>query len=147
LLSPARLAPAYGAPDCPGCTGQCPVPRLAHATNSLLSEKVGGAVDIIHWTVRCEPDYPMSQLHPRQRSAAQLAGDVWPAPTVTRPHWTVWCAIGLSGVPRGSWLQWSASPEKEGDRTLLTVRWCIRLSGVPMDRRQLLPSKWRSNGS
>jgi hypothetical protein len=53
----------------------------------------------------------------------------------------------LSGVPRGSWLQRSASPEKEGDRVLFTDRWCTGLSGAPTDRRQLLPSKWSSNGS
>jgi hypothetical protein len=27
------------------------------------------------------------------------------------------------------------------------VRWCTGLSGVPTDRRQVLPTKWRSNGS
>jgi hypothetical protein len=27
------------------------------------------------------------------------------------------------------------------------VRWCTRQSGAPTDRRQVLPTKWRSNGS
>jgi hypothetical protein len=43
---------------------------------------------------------------------------MWPAPTVTRSHRTIRCVIGLSSVPRGTWLQRSASPNKEGDRTL-----------------------------
>jgi hypothetical protein len=43
----------------------------------------------------------------------------------------------LSGVPRGRWLQRLASPEKEGNHTLFTVRWCTGLSGAPTDRRQL----------
>jgi hypothetical protein len=35
-----RLAPAYGAPDCPVCNGQCLVPRLVHPMNRLLSGKL-----------------------------------------------------------------------------------------------------------
>jgi hypothetical protein len=45
---------------------------------------------------------------------------------------------GLFGVPPncpvchgGRWLQWSASREKEGNRALITVRWCTELSGAP----------------
>jgi hypothetical protein len=92
------------------------VHRLERSTNLLLSGIVGDAAAKIHQTVWCAPDYPVSQQHPRQRSAAQSAGDVWPAPTVTRSHRTVQCAIGLSGVPRVPWLQPSASPKKEGNR-------------------------------
>jgi hypothetical protein len=61
------------------------------------------------------PDCPVSQRHPRQRSAAQSAGDAWPEPTV---RWRT----GLSGVhrtvfgePRGPLLQRSAEPDMEGD--------------------------------
>jgi hypothetical protein len=57
--------------------------------------------------------------------SAQSAGDAWPKPTVTRPHQTVRCATRLSDVQRGSWLQWSASLEKEGDRT------CALSGGAP----------------
>jgi hypothetical protein len=71
------------------------------------------------------PDYPVSQPRPSQRSVAQSAGDGWPAPTVTRPHRTIRYAIRLSGVPRGPWLQWSALPEKEGDRA------CSLFGGAP----------------
>jgi hypothetical protein len=38
------------------------------------------------------PDCPVSQRPPAQRSAAQSAGDAWPAPTVGRGHRTVRCA-------------------------------------------------------
>jgi hypothetical protein len=129
------------------CTEPCPVPRLAHSTNSLLTGKVGGVTAIIQRTFWCAPDCPVSQPRPRQRSTTQSAGDVWPAPTVTRPHRTVRCATRLLDVPRGSWMQRSASREKEGDHTLFPVRWCTGLSGAPTDRRQLLPSKWSSNDS
>jgi hypothetical protein len=54
---------------------------------------------------------------------------------------------GLSGVPRGRWLQRSASPNKEVHHALFTVRWCTGLSGAPTDIRQPEPSKWNSNGS
>jgi hypothetical protein len=37
------------------------------------------------------PDYPVSQRSTAQRSAAQSAGDAWPAPTVSRGHRTVRC--------------------------------------------------------
>jgi hypothetical protein len=64
-----------------------------------LSRKVQRRTSIIHRTVRwCTrlsggaPDCPVSQRLPAQRSAAQSACDAWPAPTVGRGHWTVWCA-------------------------------------------------------
>jgi hypothetical protein len=38
------------------------------------------------------PDCPVSQRSTAQRSAAKLAGDTWPAPTVGRGHQTVRCA-------------------------------------------------------
>jgi hypothetical protein len=66
--------------------------RLARSMNSLLSGKVGGVAAIIHWIVQYALDYPVSQSHSRQWSAAQSVRDAWPAPTVTRPHRTVWCA-------------------------------------------------------
>jgi hypothetical protein len=65
---------------------------------------------IIHRTVRCAPDCPVSQ-----QSAEESARDAWQAPTVgwgTRlsgMHRTV------SGAPTAPKCQWSASPNKEGD--------------------------------
>jgi hypothetical protein len=76
---------------------------------------------VVHRTVRC------GSHAPSQRSIARSAGDTWTSPTVTR-------GTGLSGVPRGWWLQRSASPEKEGNQALFTVRWCTGLSGVPAMR-------------
>jgi hypothetical protein len=119
-----RLAPACGATDCPVCTQTVSDGRLAHATNSLLSGKVVGAATIVHQVVWCAPDCPVSQPRPHQRSPSRTA---------------------LSGVPRGPWMQRSASPEKEGDRALFTIWWGTGMSGAPTDRRQLLPSKWSSN--
>jgi hypothetical protein len=82
------------------------------ATNSLLSGIAEGTAAIIHRTVRCAPDCPVSQQRPRQWSAARSTGDAWPTPTITRPHRTV------SGVPRGPRAQQSASPKKERNRAL-----------------------------
>jgi hypothetical protein len=71
---------------------------------------------------------------------AQSMGDVWPVPTVTRPHQTVRCAKGTLAATVGF--------AKEGRKSgLFTFRWGSGLSGAPMDRRQLLPTKWSSNGS
>jgi hypothetical protein len=89
------LAPACGAPDCPVCTGQCPVHRLVQQRTCCSREITEGAAAKIHRTVRCAPDCLVSQQRQRQRSAARSAGDAWPEPTVTRRHQTV------SGVPRG----------------------------------------------
>jgi hypothetical protein len=52
----------------------------------------------------------VSQRPLAQRSAAQSAGDAWPAPTVGRGHRTV------SGAPTATNLQRSSVPEYEGDR-------------------------------
>jgi hypothetical protein len=74
------------------CTGQCPVLRLAHSANWLLSRKVGGAATIIHWTVRCASDCLVWQPRLLQRLARPSASDTWTSPTVTRSHRTIWCA-------------------------------------------------------
>jgi hypothetical protein len=48
---------------------------------------------LAHRTVRwCTGQCPVSQRPPEQRSAAQSAGDAWPAPTVGWGHRTVRCA-------------------------------------------------------
>jgi hypothetical protein len=54
----------------------------------------------------------VSHQRPRQRSVARSACDTWTEPTVTRQHRTV------SGAARGPKAQRSASPKKEGNRTL-----------------------------
>jgi hypothetical protein len=61
-------------------------------TNRSLSRKTQRAAPKIHRNVWCAPDYPMSQPHPYQRSAARSVGDMWTSPTVERSHRTVRCA-------------------------------------------------------
>jgi hypothetical protein len=48
------------------------------------------------------PDCLVSQQRLRQRSAARSAGDVWPEPTVTRPHRTVRCAPDIVQCAKGT---------------------------------------------
>jgi hypothetical protein len=117
------------------------------AANSLLSGIVEGVVAKIQRAVRCAPDCPVSQQRPRQRSAARSAGDAWAEPTVTRPHQTVRCASNK--VRCAKWTEGSTVGfAKEGNKSgTVHVRCCTGLSGAPTDRRQELPTKWRSNGS
>jgi hypothetical protein len=63
-MSSAKHAPAWGAPDTGWCTEQCPVPRLAWRQTRRPREKAEGASAIIHQTIRCAPDCPMSQRRP-----------------------------------------------------------------------------------
>jgi hypothetical protein len=91
-----------GAPDCP-VSHQRPRSMLGWQTRRSR-EFTEGATAKIHRTVRCAPDFPVSQRRSRQRSAARLAGDTWPGPTVTWSHRTVrcapdsvWCAKGTEG--------------------------------------------------
>jgi hypothetical protein len=74
------------------CTRQYPMLKLAPLTNRPLSRKTQRVASIIHRTVRCAPDCLVSQPRPRQRSAAQLAGNAWTSLTVGRPHRTIRCA-------------------------------------------------------
>jgi hypothetical protein len=102
--------------------------------NWLLSGKVRYAAAKMHRTVRCVP-------------AERPANDQPCNPRATHGlrRWSSG-HTGLSGVPRGRWLQWSASPNKEGNHALFTVRWCTGLSGARTNRRQPEPSKRNSNG-
>jgi hypothetical protein len=63
--------------------------RLAHPVNSMRLGKSQGAVAIIHRTVRC------ASRSLSQKSAARSAGAMCAQLTVTRPHQTVRCAMGL----------------------------------------------------
>jgi hypothetical protein len=68
-----------------GAPGQPPV-------NRPLSGKIGGVRLYFTRLFGGAPDCPVSQQPPAQQSAAQSAGDAWPAPTVGRGHQTVRCA-------------------------------------------------------
>jgi hypothetical protein len=95
LFSQSLLS--LGAPDCPV------VHRLARA-NWPLSGIHRRRTAIIHRTVRCAPDYPVSQ-----RSAGPTVGRAICAghvaePTPRRGHRTVRCAPDMSGAPTTLWL-------------------------------------------
>ena len=79
---------------------------------------------IIHRTVRCAPDCPVSQ-----RSAARSARDTWPSQRLEGGTGHVWCAPDMSGAHRTcpvrqrlSGCQRSAAPIKERNRAPDTVR-------------------------
>ena len=111
-----------GAPDCPVCTGQCPV-RQAGATRTGRSREIGRRRTAkIHRTVRCAPDCPVSQ-----RSAGPTVGRAIGArhvaePTVGRKHRTVRCAPDCPVRQICNGRQRSASPIKERNRAPDTVR-------------------------
>jgi hypothetical protein len=71
-------------------SGGAPDTRLASGELAALG-RFWRRTTIIHQTVRGAPDCPVSQRSPAQRSAAQSAGDAWPAPTVRRGYRTVRC--------------------------------------------------------
>jgi hypothetical protein len=131
LFSQSLLS--LGAPDSVRCA------RLARA-NWSLSRNRRRCTAIIHRTVWCAPDCPVSQ-----RSAGPTVGRAIYAghvaePTARRGHRTVRCAPDMSGVP--------TAPR------LPTVGFAIKgkksgtgLSGAPDDRRQELPSQIALNGS
>jgi hypothetical protein len=78
-----------------GLSGGAPDPVRCAPQNSGEQAALGRIwrrTAIIHQTVRCALDCPVSQRPPAQRSAAQSAGDAWPTPTVGRGHRTVRCA-------------------------------------------------------
>jgi hypothetical protein len=86
-----------GSLDCPMCTGQYLVPRLARQRTHYSRELLG---------TLClnSPDYPVciglsgEPVAPAptvvSEISAQSTGDTWPAPTVTKLHRTVRCAKG-----------------------------------------------------
>ena len=61
-----------GAPDCPVCTGQCPVCQ-AGATRTGRSREIGRRRTAkIHRTVRCAPDCPVSQRSARANGRPRI---------------------------------------------------------------------------
>jgi hypothetical protein len=110
----SRSLLSLGAPDCVRCA------RLARA-NWPLSGIHRRRTAIIHRTVRCAPDCPVSQ-----RSAARSARDTWPSQRLEG-------GTRLSGVHRTcpvrqrlSGCQRSAAPFKEGNRAPDSVRCATR---------------------
>jgi hypothetical protein len=62
-------------------------------------------------------------------------------PMVNRPHRTVRCTSGLSGVPWGQRLATVGFAEKGRESRNVHCPVCTRQSGAPIDRRQPVPSK------
>jgi hypothetical protein len=129
-----------GAPDSVRCA------RLARA-NCPLSGIHRRRTPIIHRTVRCAPDCPVSQ-----RSAGPTVGRAICAghvaePTTRRGHRTIRCAPDMSGAPTALWLPTvgCAIYGKKSGTGQCPV--CTGLSGAPDDRRQDLPSQIALNGS
>ena len=122
-----------GAPDSVRCA------RLARA-KWPLSGIHRRRTAIIHRTVRCAPDCPVSQ-----RSAGPTVGRAIGArhvaePTVGRGHRTVRCAPDMSGAP-------TAPRSATVGCAILGRKSGTGLSGAPHDRRQELPSQIVLNGS
>jgi hypothetical protein len=97
--------------------------QAGSSTNSLLSGIAEDAVAKIHWTVQCAPDCLVSQQRPRQRSATRFTRNQ--RATHGQRQWSLG-RTGLSGVywivsgvPRGSRVQRSISPNKEINCALL----------------------------
>jgi hypothetical protein len=146
-LCTAKVLLSLGAPDCPvahrtvsgGAPDSVRCARLARA-NWPLSGIHRRRTGIIHRTVRCAPNCPVSQ-----RSAgptvdrAICAGHV-AEPTARRRHRTVRCAPDMSGAPTAPRLP-TVGFAVEGKNS------GTGLSSAPPDRRQDLPSWIASNGS
>jgi hypothetical protein len=98
--------------------------------NSSLSGIHRRRTAIIHRTVRCALDHPMSQRSARPTVGRAICAGHVAEPTARRGHRTVWCAPDMSGVHRTcpvrqrlSGCQRSAAPVKERNRAPDTV-WC-----------------------
>jgi hypothetical protein len=100
------------------CTRQCPVRQTGLRRTGRSREKFNGVRLKFTGLSGGAPDCPVSQRPLVQRSAAQSAGDAWPAPTDQRSAG----GTGLSGVhrtvsgaPTSPKIQWSTAPGMEGD--------------------------------
>ena len=115
-----------GAPDCPVCTGQCPV-RQAGATRTGRSREIGRRRTAkIHRTVRCAPDCPVSQRSARAngrprnpRGTRGRANGRKTAPDCPVCTGHVRCA---NSARSANGLQRSSSPFKETNRAPDSVR-------------------------
>ena len=136
-----------GAPDCPVCTGQCPV-RQAGATRTGRSREIGRRRTAkIHRTVRCAPDCPVSQRSAGPTVGRGICARHVAGPTVGRGHRTVWCAPDMSGAPtapRSATVGCAILGRRSGTGQCPV---CTGLSGAPDDRRQDQPSRIALNGS
>jgi hypothetical protein len=142
LARAAKTLLSLGAPDSVWCA------RLA-LVNWLLSGTQRRRTAIIHRTVWwCTglsggaPDCPVSQ-----RSAAQSARDAWPGQR--SDGGTGQCPVRQRLQIVNGRLRQNRKEICTGQCPVVhqTVRWCTRLSGAPVDRRQELPFWIALNGS
>jgi hypothetical protein len=129
-----------GAPDSVRCA------RLNPGEQAALG-KSPRRTAIIHRTVRCAPDCPVSQRSAGPTVGRAICGGHVAEPTARWRHRTVRCAPDMFGAPTAPRLPTVgfAIEGKESGTEQCSV--CTGLSGVPPDRRQDLPSWIASNGS
>jgi hypothetical protein len=163
----AKTLLSLGAPDCPvvhrtvsggapnsvrWCTEQCPVVhRTGGAPDSVRCARLARAkwplsgihqrrTAIIHRTVRCAPDCPVSQLSAGPTVGRVICVGHVAEPTARRGHRTVRCTPDMSGAPtalRLPTVDCAIYGRKSGTGQCPV---CTRLSGAPVDRRQDQPS-------
>jgi hypothetical protein len=68
---------------------------------------------VVHWTVWCAPDCPVTNSRPSQRSAAQSARDAWPAQQFEGGTGLSGVHRTVSGAPTAPNRQRSATPKQE----------------------------------
>jgi hypothetical protein len=138
LLSQSQLG--LGAPDSVRCT------RLARA-NWPLSRIHRRRTTIIHRTVRCAPDCPVSQRSAGPTVGLAICAGHVAEPTARRGHRTVRCAPDSVRCANGS--QAANGRLRHLRKEIRTGQCpvCTGLSGAPGDRRQDLPSLIALNGS
>jgi hypothetical protein len=109
LARAAKTLLSLGAPDCPvvhrtvsgGAPDSVRCARLARA-NSLLSGFLRRRTVIIHWTVRCAPDCPVSQRSAGPTVGCAICARHVAEPTVGRGHRTVRCTPDSVQCANGS---------------------------------------------
>jgi hypothetical protein len=117
-----------------GLSGESSTPApKSSATNSSLSRKEESDATKIHRTVRWCTGL--------SGETTALTANGWPRDqrAIRGPRQQSVGHTGLSGAPTGLEDQRSAVPDMEGNRApdcYSVVRWCTRLSGAPLDRRQ-----------
>jgi hypothetical protein len=112
----------------------CPVGRSQ--ANSSLSGIHRRRTAIIHRTIRCAPDCPVSQRSAEPTVGRAICAGHVAEPTASRRHRTVRCAPDMSGAPKALWLptvDCAVYGRKSGTGQCPV---CTGLSGAPVDRRQ-----------
>jgi hypothetical protein len=140
----ALFQPKPALSGCTGLSGGAPnsvrCARLARA-NWPISGIHRRRTAIIHRTVRCAPDCPVSQ-----RSAARSARVTWPS---QRSGGAPDCPVCTGQCPVRQWLPGANGRLRRRRKEIRTGQCPVYtgLSGAPGDRRQDLPSWNALNGS